>query len=72
VFVPRAARSNSGRTDLAHVGPLTVARGSSLPLKIGFGVVLAMVIGLAIAVAALWTKIAKMKRDQEAKPGPSR
>lgn len=74
VFVARATRGNAGRTDLAHVGPITVARGSSTPLKIAFAIMVAVVLGLTAATLALWTKVAKMKREQEAaaKPGPAR
>jgi hypothetical protein len=71
VFVPRAARSNAGRTDLAHVGPITVARGSSTQLKIAFAAMVALVLALTAATLALWTKVSKLRRDQEAtaKPG---
>ena len=71
VFIPRAARSNAGRTDLAHVGPITVARGSSTLLKVAFAAMVAMVLGLTAATLALWTKVAKMKRDQEAAAKPA-
>lgn len=74
VFIPRAARSSAGRTDLAHVGPITVARGSTTLLKLAFAALVAVVLGLTAATLVLWTKIAKLKRDQEAaaKPGPAR
>lgn len=65
VMVPRPARANGGRTDLAHVGPITVARGSMTTLKIAFGVLGLVVLGLAAATIALWTRIAQLRREQE-------
>lgn len=74
VFVPRAARAGAGRTDLTHVGPITVARGSSTVLKVVFAAMVAIVLALTAATLALWTRVAKLKREQEAlaKPGPTR
>jgi type III secretion protein J len=64
VFVPRTARAG-GRTDLAHVGPITVARGSSTTLKVVFGALAAVIVGLALATLALWARIARMRREAE-------
>lgn len=65
VFVPRTARAGSGRTDLAHVGPITVARGSMNTLKIAFAGLAVVVLGLAAATLALWAKVGRMRRDRE-------
>ena len=64
VFVPRAARSGGGRTDLAHVGPITVARGSMNTLRVVFAGLVLVVLALAGATLALWAKISKMSRVQ--------
>lgn len=65
IFVARTARAPGGRTDLAHVGPITVARGSMTTLKIAFVGLVAVVLALAAATLALWIKIAKLRRDAE-------
>jgi len=65
IFIARPVRANTSRTDLAHVGPITVARGSMTTLKITFVGLVAVVLALAAATLVLWTKIAKLKRDQE-------
>jgi type III secretion protein J len=66
VFVPRTARASGGRTDLAHVGPITVARGSMTTLKIAFAGLAVVVLALAAATLGLWAKISRMRRDREA------
>ncbi len=65
VFVPRPARANTSRTDLAHVGPITVARGSMNTLKAAFAGLAVIVLALAGATLALWAKVARMRRDRE-------
>ncbi|HVJ89620.1 MAG TPA: hypothetical protein VM580_07425, partial [Labilithrix sp.] len=65
VFVARTARANTGRTDLAHVGPITVARGSMNTLKIAFAAVGFVVLALTAATLALWTKIGRLRRERE-------
>lgn len=65
VFVPRTARASTGRTDLAHVGPITVARGSMNTLKVAFAGLAVVVLGLAAATLALWAKVARMRRERE-------
>lgn len=65
VFVPRPAHAGASRTDLAHVGPITVARGSMTTLKIAFAAIIAIVIALAAATGALWAQVARLKREQE-------
>jgi len=65
VFVPRPARAGGGRTDLAHVGPITVARGSMNTLKGAFAGLAVLVLALAAATLALWSKTARMRRERE-------
>ena len=64
VFVPRAARNVGGRTDLAHVGPITVARGSMNTLRVVFAGLVLVVLALTAATLALWAKVSKMGRIQ--------
>lgn len=81
VFVPRTSRAGGGRTDLAHVGPITVARGSMNTLKIAFASLVALVLALAAATLALWAKATRLGRERELElaavntrqpPGPPR
>lgn len=65
VYVPRAARANGGRTDIAHVGPIAVARGSANTLKIAFAGAAVLLVALAVATLALWSKIGRMRRERE-------
>jgi type III secretion protein J len=65
VFVPRTARAAAGRTDLAHVGPITVARGSMNTLKLAFAGLAVVVLALAGTTLALWARIARMRRERE-------
>src|SRR5262245_42249749 len=73
VFVPRAMRGGGGRTDLAHVGPITVARGSMNTLKIAFASMAVVLLALAATTLALWSKITRLRREQlelgSARPG---
>jgi type III secretion protein J len=66
VFVPRTARAAGGRTDLAHVGPITVARGSMNTLRIAFASISIVVLALAAVTLGLWSKIGRMRREREA------
>ena len=74
VFVPRAARAGGGRTDLAHVGPITVARGSMNTLRGVFAGLVLVVLALAAATLALWAKMSRIRREREleaaARPAP--
>jgi type III secretion protein J len=67
VFVPRtaSARSAVARSELAHVGPLTVGRGSITMLKAIFGAIALIVLGLATATLALAAKVARLRREHE-------
>lgn len=74
VFVVRPTKTGGGRTDLAHVGPITVARGSMTTLKTAFAGLTLLLVGLAAATLALWAKTARMRRERElelaARPAP--
>jgi hypothetical protein len=65
VFVPRTARAGGGRTDLAHVGPITVARGSTHTLKIAFAGLAAVILALVATALALWIRMGRLRREHE-------
>lgn len=65
VFVSRATRASAGRTDLAHVGPITVARGSMAPLKFALASVAVLVVALVGATLTLWNKASRLRREHE-------
>lgn len=65
VLVPRTARASTGRTDLAHVGPLTVARGSMNTMKVVFAALAALVFALTGVTLVLWSKLVRVRRDRE-------
>ncbi len=59
---PRAAQA---RAELAHVGPLAVARGSAAALRAVLAALVALVGALAAAVLALYMKLARLRVAQE-------
>lgn len=65
IFVPRTARAGGGRTDLAHVGPITVARGSMNTVRIAFAGLVVIVIGLTAATFALAAKATRLRRERD-------
>jgi type III secretion protein J len=69
VFTSRASRpAAAARADLAHVGPITVAKSSVLTLKGALAALVVLVLGFAAATLALYTRLAKLLRDREAQP----
>ena len=66
VFIPHAAKPSSGRSDLAHVGPIAVARGSMTTLKIALASLVLIVLALAGATLGLYARVGRMKREQVA------
>lgn len=64
VFVPRTARAAAVR-DLAHIGPISVARGSLTALKAALGSLVLVVVGLTAATLALWVKATRLRRERE-------
>lgn len=66
VFTSRSARpATPARADLAHVGPITVARSSVLTLKGALAALVVLVLGFAAATLALYTRLAKALRDRD-------
>lgn len=64
VFVPRTSRPAGARPDLSHVGPIAVARGSMTTLKIALAGLVLVVLALAAATLALYSKLARLRREQ--------
>jgi type III secretion protein J len=72
VFVPRTARASGARTDFAHVGPITVARGSTNTLKIALAGLTVVILALAAATLALWARVSRMRRERELEASAAR
>lgn len=70
VFVPHPARAQAARSELAHVGPITVARASLTTLKVALGGLVLVVLALAATTLALWARLSRAPREGEA--GPAR
>lgn len=68
VLVSRSAKTagSMAKADLAHVGPITVARSSVLTLKGALAALVVMVLGFAAATLALYTRMSKLLREREA------
>jgi type III secretion protein J len=64
VFIPHAARPAGARPDVAHVGPIAVARGSMTTLKVALASLVLVVLALAAATLGLYAKIARLRREQ--------
>ncbi|MDB4940613.1 MAG: Type secretion bridge between inner and outerrane lipoprotein [Labilithrix sp.] len=64
VFVAHAARPASSRPDVAHVGPIAVARGSMNTLKAALAGLALLVLVLAGTSLALYARIARLRREQ--------
>jgi type III secretion protein J len=66
VFVPRVPRATAAaaKTDLAHVGPITVLRGSMNTLKVMFSGLVLVVLALSAATLALWAKLLRVRRER--------
>jgi hypothetical protein len=54
------------------VGPITVARSSALTLKGALATLVVLVLGLAAATLALYTRLSKLAREREAAEAPRR
>ncbi|MCL2777984.1 MAG: hypothetical protein FWD73_08265 [Polyangiaceae bacterium] len=65
VFLPRATRPAQGRSELAHVGPIVVARTSSNTLKIALACLVLAVVGFATLSLVLYAKLARSRRERE-------
>jgi type III secretion protein J len=71
VLLARPARPALVRSDLARVGPMTVARGSVLTLKVLLSTLTLLVVALAGATLALWTQRIRLRREATALPSSS-
>jgi type III secretion protein J len=71
VLLPRPTRPASARSDLARVGPLSVARGSVLTLKVLLSALSLLILALAGATLALWTQRIRQRREVTALSTPS-
>lgn len=65
VFVSRAARPSSTGADVAHVGPIAVAKSSTTTLKAALAGLVLLVLALAGSTLALYARLARLRRDQE-------
>ena len=64
VFIAHAARPAGVRPDVAHVGPIAVARGSMTTLKVALASLVLVVLALAGATLGLYAKLARLRREQ--------
>lgn len=64
VFIPHGARPAGARPDVAHVGPIAVARGSMTTLKVALAGLVLVVLALAGATLGLYAKLARLRREQ--------
>jgi type III secretion protein J len=65
VTIPRVAPARAGELDLAHVGPIAVARGSLRPLQGALILLVVLVAALAAATLVLYTRLARARADRE-------
>ena len=63
VFISHAARAAGARPDVAHVGPIAVARGSMTTLKIALASLVLVVLALAAATLGLYARLARVRRE---------
>ena len=70
VLVPKGARPASSRPELAHVGPITVARGSMTTLKIALAGLVVVVLALAATILGLYSRLARLRADAAVAPRP--
>lgn len=71
VFVPHPARAATARPDIAHVGPIAVARGSTTTLKVAFAGLGAVVLVLIVSLLGLYAKVARLRRERDEAAAPS-
>lgn len=65
VFVPHAAKPQGARLDLAHVGPIAVARGSMTTLKAALAGLVSLIIVFAAAALVLYAKLGRLRRERD-------
>ncbi len=64
VFIAHAVRPAGARPDVAHVGPIAVARGSMNTLKAALAGLVLVVIVFAGLALGLYAKLARVRREQ--------
>jgi type III secretion protein J len=69
ILVPRPAPPAAREAQLAHVGPIAVARGSAQALKLALGGLVALVALLATATLFLFSRLARARAELEQKSG---
>ncbi len=69
VFVARPGRATARNGELAHVGPIAVARGSMTTLKLALGGLVGVVLLLSAITLALYAQVVRLRREREV-PSP--
>jgi type III secretion protein J len=64
VFIAHPARPAGARPDVAHVGPIAVARSSMTTLKVALASLVLVVLVLAGATLGLYAKLARLRRER--------
>ncbi len=67
VMVSRAAPAARGEAQLAHVGPIAVARGSVRMLQLTLGAMVVLVAALAFAALMFWVRLGRARAQGEEK-----
>lgn len=67
VAIPHVAPAQRAETDLAHVGPIAVARGSLRPLQIALVALVLLVAVLAGATLLLYTRLLRARASEPAR-----
>jgi len=65
VMVSRTAPAARGEAQLAHVGPIAVARGSVRMLQLTLGAMLVLVGALALAALMLWRRLSRTQEQEK-------
>lgn len=71
VLIPKGARPAASRPELAHVGPITVARGSMTTLKVSLAGLVVLVLALAATILGLYSRLSRLRSEpaRAATPG---
>ncbi|HSO33585.1 MAG TPA: hypothetical protein VLT33_13725 [Labilithrix sp.] len=64
VFIAHAARPAGARPDVAHVGPIAVARGSMTTLRAALAGLVLVVLAFAGLSLGLYARLARVRREQ--------
>jgi len=65
VMVSRPAPAARGEQQLAHVGPIAVARGSMRTLQATLGGLVVLIAGLAFAALMLWVRLGRAREGEK-------